>query len=314
MQVGGCGGGRPMITDQETNVVFVADTLELEFPAVYSGLRDILGRHEIPLRTIPGTRSIWCRDYMPIQVSEDRFVQFRYAPDYLTGKYRHLRADGLIGPRLPYVKNCEMSDIVLDGGNVVAGGGRVVVSDKVFAENPALKPSELLRELSVLLEVEQVVVIPTEPGDVVGHADGVIRFVDSGRVTVSDYRWIDPKYWRSLRKSLDEAGLEVVKIPYRPAETLTRGIPSAFGNYVNYLRVSGLIVIPSYGASEDANALETLSRLFPGCPVKPLDCRQVASEGGVLNCISWCIFDVGTGVGQAGSFISGPQGGGGHPP
>ena len=75
-----------MIAEQETNVVFVADTLEREFPAVYFGLKDILGGHDIPLRTIPGTRSIWCRDYLPIQVSEDRFIQFRYTPDYLAGK------------------------------------------------------------------------------------------------------------------------------------------------------------------------------------------------------------------------------------
>ena len=75
-----------MIAEQETNVVFVADTLEREFPAVYFGLKDILGGHDIPLRTIPRTRSIWCRDYLPIQVSEDRFIQFRYTPDYLAGK------------------------------------------------------------------------------------------------------------------------------------------------------------------------------------------------------------------------------------
>ena len=56
-----------------------------------------LEHHGIPLRTIPGTQDIWCRDYMPIQVAEDRFVQFRYAPDYLGGQYRHLRADGRSG-------------------------------------------------------------------------------------------------------------------------------------------------------------------------------------------------------------------------
>src|SRR4051794_16390251 len=118
-----------MIEDHETNVVFVADSLERGFPAVYSGLEDILGRHGIPLRTIPGTRSVWCRDYMPAHVSEDRFVQFRYAPEYLTGKYRRLRADGPIGPGLPLVKNCESSDIVLDGGNLVAWKDKVVVCD-----------------------------------------------------------------------------------------------------------------------------------------------------------------------------------------
>jgi agmatine deiminase len=90
-----------MIADSEKNVVYVADTLEARIPQVYRGLKPILQSHGIPLGIIPGTRDIWCRDYMPIQVAKDRFVQFRYAPDYLTGKYRHLRVDGEIGPTLP---------------------------------------------------------------------------------------------------------------------------------------------------------------------------------------------------------------------
>jgi hypothetical protein len=72
-----------MIADHETNVVYVADTLERRFPTVHDGLKLILEQYGIPFRIIPGTRDIWCRDYMPIQVSENRFVQFKYAPDYL---------------------------------------------------------------------------------------------------------------------------------------------------------------------------------------------------------------------------------------
>jgi agmatine deiminase len=281
------GEGRPMIADQETNVVFVADTLELEFPAVYSGLRDILGRHEIPLRKIPGTRSIWCRDYMPIQVSKDRFVQFRYAPDYLTGKYRHLRADGQIGPGLLNVKNCERSEIVLDGGNVVGGRDWVIVCDKVFAENPGWAESELIRRLGRLLEVEQVIVIPTEPGDVVGHSDGVVRFGDGDVVLVNDYRNVDARYQTALRRVMKRAGLEVVKLPYCPKTGRFRGIPSAFGCYINYLRVGQMVVVPRYGLPEDTDVLDCLQRAFLDSDVRSLDCSDLSREGGVLRCATW---------------------------
>jgi agmatine deiminase len=73
-QAGRCGSGRLMIADCDTNVVFVTDCLERRFPDVYRGLMSILGKHGIPLRTIPGTRDIWCRDDMPVQVAENRFV------------------------------------------------------------------------------------------------------------------------------------------------------------------------------------------------------------------------------------------------
>jgi agmatine deiminase len=72
-----------MIAGCDTNVVFVADTLEPRFPEVDRGLKAILAQHGIPLMTISGTRDIWGRDYMPVQVAEDRFVQFRFEPDYL---------------------------------------------------------------------------------------------------------------------------------------------------------------------------------------------------------------------------------------
>jgi hypothetical protein len=62
-----------MIADGETNVVFVADTLERSFPGVYRGLASILGEHGIPRRTIPGTHQVWCRDYMPIQVAGEGY-------------------------------------------------------------------------------------------------------------------------------------------------------------------------------------------------------------------------------------------------
>ncbi len=125
-----------MIADSDTNVVFVAGSLERRFPTVYRGLASILSGHAIPLRTIQETRQVWCRDYMPIQVAEDGFVQFRYGPDYLTGKYRHLRADGEIGPKLPWLAGCLRSGVVLDGGNVVGWGDRAIVTDKIFRENP----------------------------------------------------------------------------------------------------------------------------------------------------------------------------------
>jgi len=127
-----------MIADHETNVVFVAETLERKFPSVYRGLSSILGGHGIPLRTITGTKQIWVRDFLPIQVAAGRFVQFRYASDYLTGKYRHLRSDGEIGPRLPWLEGYLRSEVVLDGGNVVGRVDRAIMTDKVFRENSGL--------------------------------------------------------------------------------------------------------------------------------------------------------------------------------
>lgn len=280
-----------MIADGDTDVVYVADTLGRRFPEVHRGLTSILRDHGIPLRAIPGTRQVWCRDFMPIQVADERFVQFRYAPDYLVGRYRHLRADGEIGPKLPWVRNCLRSGAVLDGGNVVRWRDKVIMTEKAFAENRGWVRRELLAELEQLFEVGQVVVIPPEQGDVTGHADGVVRFVAETTVVLNDYRRLDPGYRGVLRRRLRRAGLEVLEVPYRPAPESSGGMPSAVGNYINYLRVGRLIVIPCFGLPEDERARASLAEAHPGVVIENLECRELAAEGGVLNCSTWTVRD-----------------------
>ena len=202
--------------DYETNVVYVADTLERKFPAVHVGLRTILERQGIPLRVIPRTKDIWCRDYMPIQVAEDRFVQFRYAPNYLGGRYKHLRSDGEIGPTLAVTRNCVRSEIVLDGGNVVRWRDMVIMTERVFAENPQWDRRRLVAEFEELLQVEGILLIPPDPGDLTGHSDGVVRFVDGETVIINDYRRVDEEYRRMVLRRLTDGKLSVRELPYRP--------------------------------------------------------------------------------------------------
>ena len=51
--------------------------------ALFASLREAL--NGVRIEIIPATADIWRRDYMPIQLDEDRFCQFVYAPDYLRG-------------------------------------------------------------------------------------------------------------------------------------------------------------------------------------------------------------------------------------
>jgi agmatine deiminase len=278
-----------MITEPETDIVFVADTLRCRFPQIWHGLSAILARHGIPLREIQGTRDIWCRDYMPVQVAADRFHQFRYKPDYLTGKYRHLRADGKIGPTLPWLSHCVTSQIALDGGNVVRGRDMVILTEKFLAGNQRYERSKLLGELERLFDVARVVLIPPEPGDITGHADGVVRMVDDATVLINDYSQLDQRYRTRLLRSLERAGLNVIEIPYQPESGATKGFPSAVGNYVNFLRVSSLVVVPSYGIDADEVVLTALAVIFPQLKLESLDCRALAKHGGVLNCCTWTI-------------------------
>src|SRR5436309_1447000 len=101
-----------MIAEWDTNRMFLSDRLEGEHPALLAGLRSLL--KGVTTDIIPGTRDIWCRDYMPVQVGEDSFCQFVYAPDYLRG-HEHL-----VTPpdrcHLSFMKDYRKEPILLDGG------------------------------------------------------------------------------------------------------------------------------------------------------------------------------------------------------
>ena len=277
-----------MISDRDADLVYVSDRLTHARPALVGELLDVLGDHGISMQAVRGTRDVWCRDYMPVRVGGGDFVRFRYAPDYLRG-YEHLiTRPGDVGP-IPEVDRCTDSEIVLDGGNVVRWGSRCIVTDKVFRENPGVGRADLLGRLREDLRVEDLIVIPTEPCDVVGHADGVVRFLGDRLVVLNDYSTAAPRYGGRLRSIFERAGLECVVLPYSPEEAGCGGIPSAVGCYANFVMVRGLVVVPSFGRREDDLACRVIEANTSGLAVVPLECSCLAREGGALNCVTWTI-------------------------
>ncbi len=271
-----------MISDAETNIVYISDRLEPKYRVLVDRLRGILGDHGIPLKIIRGTKDIWCRDYMPVQVGPGSFVQFRYAPDYLRG-YERLITRPFDIDTIPEVENCHQPEIVLDGGNMVRWGNRSTLTDKVFLENRRVKKDELLGILRQQLWVDEIIVIPQEPEDVIGHADGMVRFLDADTVFVNDYSEVAPSFGRRPRSILRRATIETVELPYCPQEATGNEIPSAVGCYANFLMVRGLIVLPTFGIPEDDTAYKVMVERVRDRAIESIDCSKLARKGGVLH-------------------------------
>jgi agmatine deiminase len=280
-----------MIPDWQTNTVVISDRLPGTFPELIRGLDAILAEAGISLHILPGTRDYWIRDYAPIQVIPDRSVQFRYEPDYLLDGYRSLITPPEVCAACSLFAEIQNSSIVLDGGNVVGTERLAIVTDKIRRENRQRHWGRLQSTLAALLQVEQIIKIPVEPGDEIGHADGMVRFLDESTVVVNDYwRW-DGGCASAVEDQLANAGLKIHRLPYAPeTHRRKRGeISSAVGNYVNFLRVGSDVVVPAYGLTEDQEALHLLQQLLPDCQIHSLPCRELAKEGGVLNCVTTTI-------------------------
>ena len=280
--------GEIMVPDWETNLVYFSRLLARRYPASCSRAKRLIEGHGFPVRFLQGTADIWIRDYAPVQISRRRFVKFRYAPDYLRG-YEHLVTNDEICGQLQGLGKINSSDLVVDGGNIVAARTKVILTEKVFRENPKWKRTEVRKHFQETFHNRTCIIIPMEPLDPIGHSDGLVRFLDDNRVVVNDYSKVDPRYGCKLERALAKHGLEINRLPYRPDKRSRRRVPPATGNYVNFLRVGNLVVVPAHGLPEDDEAVRVLRGLLPKATVVPLDCRELAREGGCWNCVSWTV-------------------------
>ena len=158
-------------------------------------------------------------------------------------------------------------------------GERVLISDRVFSENPEYPPATLVRELSELLEAE-VLIIPSLKSDMTGHADGMARFLDDRTVLCN--RPLSPcGFEQKVKRSLRDYGLDAVDFPFVP----TGGI-SAVGCYLNYLETEQAVFLPVFGIEQDAEAEVSAQQIFHK-EIVTVNIREIARQGGCLNCISW---------------------------
>jgi agmatine deiminase len=278
-----------MINDVETNIVYFSDLFPKACPDEFNQLTHWLDKFEVKYDLIKGCKDIWVRDFMPVQYEKGKFMQYKYDPDYLKpSKYRSTITD----PTLTYEQigiTTAKTTIVIDAGNIVKGKNKVILTTKIFRENPGYPEARLVNEIKNQLEVEKVIIIPQEPGDFIGHADGMVRFIDDDTVLVNDYpndtTYAD--FSLNLRSALRNAGLQCVSFPYTAWKN--KDSLDATGCFINFLETGNLLFYPVYGNIHDQHAFNILKKNFKDRQIIDIRCNELAKKGGVLNCVSWNI-------------------------
>jgi agmatine deiminase len=98
--------------------------------------------------------------------------------------------------------------------------------------------------------------MPHEPYDYTGHADGIVRFPDESRVLVNDYKGTNSTFSASLIKTLHANKLNPVAFPYHPSEKRNKeGDYTAIGNNMNFLWVGNTIGLPEFRLKNEAQHL-----------------------------------------------------------
>ena len=266
-------------------IVYISDRLRRRYRRLARELQTALHGHKIALCELSGTNDIWCRDYMPIQRGDGRLVSYTYNPDYLRRGYCHLITDWKqVRPRLDPTQIIE-SGLVLDGGNVILMDSAAIMTDKVFAENPERSYGEVETRLRSAFRLNQLIIIPTDPADMFGHADGMVAWAGPRQILMNDYRRVDRRLHREIRNILLKAGMEIIPVPYKP-DTTNRNALSARGNYINLLILPQLVLVPTYNLQEDQAVLHLIGRILPRHTVVPIDATGIAKHGGSIHCVT----------------------------
>ena len=205
-----------------------------------------------------------------------------------------LPGDDSIGERLaaaaklPFAK----SDWVLEGGAIDGDGTGLFLTTEQCLLNPNRNPgfgkdeveARLMRDLGAIRVIWLGDGLENDHTD--GHVDNLARFVSPGRVAIPEAVLDDPNAatYADAAEALLDADLEVVVIPSPGLiEQEGKAIPAS---YMNFLIGNAAVVVPQYGAPNDAAAVESLADLFPDRHVVGLRAGHLLTGGGSFHCIS----------------------------
>jgi agmatine deiminase len=237
---------------------------------------------------------IWLRDTGPIVLGSGKHRRAQgFGFNGWGGKYE-LEGDQDVAERLarrarlPFAR----ADWVLEGGAIDGDGSGTVLTTEQCLLNPnrnTMTPEETEQRLREELGFERIVWfgsgLMNDHTD--GHIDNIARFVAPGRVAIPTAARDDPNaaVYKDAARRLADARLDVVTLPSPGRIENDEGdvIPAS---YMNFYIANAAVVVPQFGASNDAGAVAVVQALFPDRVAIGLRADHILTGGGSFHCIS----------------------------
>ena len=185
-----------------------------------------------------------------------------------------------------YVGSSYLEDsrgIKIDGGNVVHSGCKVIMTAKVFEENPQWIPRDLIERLTRTFGAD-IIFLPWDTNKIYGHTDGIVRFIDDDSVLMTNYTQFDPAMASRFRRILRAHFANVHELSFRATK------PHKYSwAYINWLQTEKVLILPKFNIPEDQEAYEQIARLMPNYKdrIEMVDATDLIRYEGCLNCASW---------------------------
>lgn len=243
--------------------------------------------HDVRALELP---DIWVRDFLPLQNAQtgelyQHFFDPRYAnytPKFTDAIRRRVRGG------FPQAKLC---DVRIDGGNIVLTPDKkyAVCLERrtIFRKADLAQKAHVEDELKRALGVEEILWLPQQIGDKIGHIDGYIQFLGDflmeGTVDICD--------GLATETLLNDKGTNLLR-SYGQFERFPllckineEDWLSAQGIYVNFLETSRAVFVPQFNLPED-NEVISIMKKYTRKPLVRIDCSTIAQYGGAVHCLT----------------------------
>ena len=251
--------------------------------------------HEVRALDLP---DIWVRDFLPIQnIKTGELYQQFFDPRYAnyTAKFTNQIRRTVWG-YFPKAKPC---DVHIDGGNIVLTPDSkyafCLEKSTIFKKSDLAQKKYVERELKNALGVEEILWLPKQPNDKIGHIDGYIQFL--GDFLIEGI--VEPYDFLTIASLLNQKASELLyqycknkniinnrnETVYLLCKDNKDNWITAKGLYVNFLETSKAVFIPQFNLSLDENTFKTI-KAYTSKPIIKVDCSKIAKYGGAVHCLT----------------------------
>ncbi len=235
---------------------------------------------------------IWLRDTAPVFLSAREAAGFRF--NGWGGKYV-LPGDAGVAAAVAADAGAGFAahDFVLEGGAIDGDGSGLFVTTEQCLLNPNRNPAMDRRavELAIgkALGVRRLIWLGEglAHDHTDGHVDNLARFAAPGTILLPVAAGADDPnaaVFADARRRLADSGVVIVDMPSVGLYIADGEIAPA--SYMNFVIANGQVVVPQYGAANDAAAVAALRRAFPRHRVTALPARHILTGGGSFHCIT----------------------------
>ncbi len=252
------------------------------------------------------TNDTWARDFGPLTVLADEkplLLDFgfngwglKFAANLDNLITRELHVAGAFG-----TTPLETAGLVLEGGSIESDGNGTILTTAACLLNPNRNPhlgrTEIEQALGRLFNADRFLWL--ENGHLAGddtdsHVDTLARLCPDD--TILHVACDDPgdehfpefaAMGEELRRfrTGDGRPYRLLPLPWPSARYDDDGqrLPAT---YANYLVINGAVLVPTYRDRNDAAALATVGRAFPGREIVGIDCLPLILQHGSLHCVT----------------------------